>query len=291
MKFPKWILFLLYGIAVAGFCLHQKQKSEHALEEIQPYLHYYQASETEEISETEKIFTASRTETEPPDISETVPDSETLPESSEPETVTETVILPETDPLPETTEIQFPIELNQATFQELCALPEIGEVTAQNILNYREEHGGFLNRAQLLEVPGIGEYKYSLILPYLYLETEYSLPEPEPEPVPELPEPPEELTEPPEETVPEEIPVINLNTATKEQLLLLPGCDNALAEEILTLRDRDIHIFYNILEITLAEHVTPALFSEWENYLSVDDEGNSQIPYIRPYGRETENQD
>ena len=67
--------------------------------------------------------------------------------------------------------------------------------------------------------------------------------------------------------------------------MLLPDCDEALADEIIRLRDEEIHVFYNILEITLAEHVTTALFAEWSDYLVVDDDGSTQIPYIPPYAQ------
>ncbi|MDE6706966.1 MAG: helix-hairpin-helix domain-containing protein, partial [Oscillospiraceae bacterium] len=172
-------------------------------------------------------------------------------------------------------EIIFPLELNQATLEEFSALPYIGAVIAQEIIQYRESIGGFINRYQLLEVSGIGEFRFYQILPYVYLETEYPLPEMIPT------DPTEQISE----TI-SEIPMINLNTATKEEFMLLPDCNEELAEEIIILRDKDIHIFYNILEITLAEHVTNALFAEWMPYLTIDNDGSTQIPYVPPFAQD-----
>ncbi|MFS1513570.1 ComEA family DNA-binding protein [Chengkuizengella sp. SCS-71B] len=49
------------------------------------------------------------------------------------------------------------INVNQASVQQLMTLPNIGEVKAQAIVDYREEHGRFLNRNELMNVKGIGE--------------------------------------------------------------------------------------------------------------------------------------
>ncbi len=61
------------------------------------------------------------------------------------------------------TEAQLLIDLNTATMDELMLLDGVGEKTAQNILSYREQHGGFTDISQLLEVSGIGEKKYAAI--------------------------------------------------------------------------------------------------------------------------------
>ncbi len=49
------------------------------------------------------------------------------------------------------------INVNTATAEALMMLNGIGEVKAQAIIDYREEHGGFSNVDELINVKGIGE--------------------------------------------------------------------------------------------------------------------------------------
>jgi competence protein ComEA len=49
-----------------------------------------------------------------------------------------------------------PVQLSTATLEQLDALPGIGPVTAQKILDYRQENGGFASVDELDAVPGIG---------------------------------------------------------------------------------------------------------------------------------------
>lgn len=55
------------------------------------------------------------------------------------------------------------ININTATKEQLMSLPNIGEVTATNIINYRIFNGPFSVLEQLLEVSGIGEKKFNEI--------------------------------------------------------------------------------------------------------------------------------
>jgi competence protein ComEA len=48
------------------------------------------------------------------------------------------------------------VHLNTATLEQLDALPGVGPVTAQKILDYREERGAFQSVDELDAVPGIG---------------------------------------------------------------------------------------------------------------------------------------
>jgi competence protein ComEA len=50
-----------------------------------------------------------------------------------------------------------PLNLNTATPEQLDELDGIGPATAQQIIAYREAHGGFSNVDELDQVPGIGE--------------------------------------------------------------------------------------------------------------------------------------
>jgi competence protein ComEA len=49
-----------------------------------------------------------------------------------------------------------PVHLNTATLQDLDALPGVGPVTAQKILDYRQQHGAFASVDELDAIPGIG---------------------------------------------------------------------------------------------------------------------------------------
>ena len=51
----------------------------------------------------------------------------------------------------------LPLDLNTATLEQLDTLPGVGPATAQKILDFREEHGGFGSVDELTQVPGIGE--------------------------------------------------------------------------------------------------------------------------------------
>jgi competence protein ComEA len=48
------------------------------------------------------------------------------------------------------------VSLSTATEEQLDALPGVGPVTAQKIVDYRTEHGAFHSVDELDAIPGIG---------------------------------------------------------------------------------------------------------------------------------------
>ena len=57
------------------------------------------------------------------------------------------------------------IDLNAATSMELETLPGVGPRTAERILEYRREHGGFERIEDLMDVRGIGERTFLRLRP------------------------------------------------------------------------------------------------------------------------------
>ena len=60
-----------------------------------------------------------------------------------------------------------PINLNEATAEELLQLPGINKTQAQSIVAYREEHGAFTSVEEVLRVKGIGKTTYDKIVRYI----------------------------------------------------------------------------------------------------------------------------
>lgn len=59
------------------------------------------------------------------------------------------------------------ININTATAAELMAIPGIGEVLAQRIVDYRTENGNFTSVNDLTKVRGIGEKTLESIMDYI----------------------------------------------------------------------------------------------------------------------------
>ncbi|MFB0921425.1 MAG: helix-hairpin-helix domain-containing protein [Oscillospiraceae bacterium] len=70
------------------------------------------------------------------------------------------------DPPPESSEPLL-VNINSATVEELCALPEIGEKTAERIIAYREKNGPFKSTDEIMSVSGIGSKTYEEIRSYI----------------------------------------------------------------------------------------------------------------------------
>ncbi len=63
------------------------------------------------------------------------------------------------------------IDINRATYKDFLDLPFIGPVTAQCIIDYRDEHGPFQSISGLSMVRGVGKNNYRKIEKFLKISS------------------------------------------------------------------------------------------------------------------------
>ena len=63
------------------------------------------------------------------------------------------------------------VDLNQASAAQLENLPGIGAVTAERIIEYRRDNGGFKKTEELMNVRGIGERSFLRLRPLVTVGT------------------------------------------------------------------------------------------------------------------------
>ena len=60
-----------------------------------------------------------------------------------------------------------PVDINKATVEGLTAIPGVGKVMAQRIVDWREQNGPFRRVEDLLKIKGIGDKSFDKIRPYV----------------------------------------------------------------------------------------------------------------------------
>lgn len=219
--------------------------------------------------------------------------------TSEKETVSETaaVSYDETAAAETFPDVVFPINLNTASKDELMMIDGIGDATADKIIEYRERNGSFSSVEQLVEINGIGSAKLEKFRSVLYVEGDTGIAD-EPQnndddyqqnyDVPDDNQyednyddndiQTEEQTQPPQEITPEntEIPMVELNSATAEDFMKLPGIDEEMAYKIIEFREK-IQYFSHPYELLYIDGMTEKMLSAAIDYMYI--EGREDIIY------------
>lgn len=160
---------------------------------------------------------------------------------------TETVTKKYTEKNDSTDEIEYPLDLNTATAEELCSINGIGEATAEKITAYAM-NVGFVNVDELVNIDGIGEKKAELLKKYVTVKNEEA----------------KSKETAAETTVSQSSQLININTASKEELMELNGVGETIAERIIEYRSK--HPFKSVEEL-----------------IKIDGIGEKRMKSIRPY--------
>lgn len=159
------------------------------------------------------------------------------------------------------------IDINTADIGELMKIDGIGEVTAAEIISYREQNGGFRNVEEIMNVYGIGEAKFEHIRNYVYVNNPvYDIEEEVTEEVTEPETVPEDTTEP--ELTLEDVAPVNINTAGIELLVLLPHVNEQIAQDIITLRSQ-LGGFQSIYELLYIDNLEQKQVGELEEFVTV----------------------
>lgn len=67
------------------------------------------------------------------------------------------------------TRVQFPLDINTATAEQLQFIPQVGDVMSRRIVQYREELGGYTDLEQLRNIKGVGDKTYEHLYAYLII--------------------------------------------------------------------------------------------------------------------------
>ena len=146
-------LVLLFGGFTGGFFLGRNTR----VETIQTTKTVHETVPGETVVVLREVLVTLPPETVMPTVPSTEP-----PVRSEPSKQTE----PKKSSDSSEKKVTFPVNINTASKKELDALPGIGEVLAQRIIDYRSANGPFSTVDELTKVKGIGAKTLEKLKPY-----------------------------------------------------------------------------------------------------------------------------
>ncbi len=144
------------------------------------------------------------------------------------------------------TKVSFPLDLNKATFDQLLKLPGIGPSMAKRIIDYREKIP-FYSVDDIMKVKGIGEKTFDKLKSMITVDLK-SLP-------------PQNRTESKK---------ININSATFDELVSLPGIGKVYAKRIIDYRNK--HPFSKREEIVKVKGIGDKTYQKIKDLITVKGE-------------------
>lgn len=158
----------------------------------------------------------------------------------------------------------FPVDVNTVTFEQLLDIPQIGEITAQKIIDFRNEHGVITDIDTLIEIDGIGETKLQLLKQYLYVNADIVPPQTVIITITQ----PQTTTTTQTTTIKKSMRKVNINTASADEIANCLLLDLDMGQKIVELRNK-IDYYSTSLELLYVEGFTKTMYNKVKDYVVI----------------------
>ncbi len=163
------------------------------------------------------------------------------------------------------------ININTASKEQLMILPDLGVKKVNAILRYRKRRGKFESVDGLQKIKSIGEATFEKIRPYMTVKGDTDIH------ISEI-----DIRDLQKEPVPDTMIIgqVNVNTATLEELDLLPGLGEQKAKEIIAYREKN-GPFKRKKNLLHVQGIGEAIFDAIDDYVKLSGKTNAHLIAVK----------